>query len=299
LKANFGVHIPIQGAYDYHAISRVSEVADSLGYDSLWVGDHFYLPSSAYSKIGSCGERPDKLDAWTILAAIAVRTKRIKLGTRVSPIPFYLPGKLAKIVTTVDIISGGRSILGAGGGWFKEESVSYGIGWWSHKERILRMQEGLEIILSLWKEERTTYKGKHYQVEDAPFWPKPIQKPHPPIWFGGSSNAIVEATVKYGHGILPLTNMTLDKFESLVLMIREAERRLGKTKSVALAPSLSYPNGIGGTSSKWIETIEPYFEKGASSIIIDFSQNYVPVNTAVKFLEEFAGKIFPQYRSGS
>ena len=117
------------------------------------------------------------------------------METRVSPIPFYIPPRLAKMVATADIISHGRTLLGVGAGWYKWEAISYGVGWGSHRERIEKMLEGLEIILRLWTQNRTTFKGKYYQVSDAPFWPKPVQKPHPPIWFGGYSDAIVEATV--------------------------------------------------------------------------------------------------------
>lgn len=295
MKASFGIHIPTHGSYSYESVLRVAAVADSLGYSHLWIGDHFYLPSSTYSKIGGEANRPDKLEAWTTLAAIAAKTRRIKIGTRVSPLPFYQPARLAKMVTTVDIISGGRANLGAGAAWFREEAVSYGIGWWSHKERMLRMLEALEIVLRLWKEERTTYSGKYYQVEDAPFWPKPIQKPHPPIWFGGTSKAILEATAKYGSGLLPPTDSPLEKLRSLTSKIREAEGRSGKTENVIVAPSLSYPHGVGEDPSEWHRTIESFLQTGASSIMIDFSQSDVPPQVAVEFLDEFAEKVLPQY----
>ncbi|MBS7617272.1 LLM class flavin-dependent oxidoreductase, partial [Candidatus Bathyarchaeota archaeon] len=193
MHLKFGVHLPTHGEYGYREILEVSLVADELGFDSLWVGDHFYLPREFYEKTGWNPDKPNKLDAWTLLSALATQTRRIRLGTRVSPLPFYEPARLAKIIATVDIISRGRVNFGVGAGWFKDEAVSYGIYWGRHESRIFRMLEALEIILKLWVEEgRVTYMGEFYRVIEAPFWPKPLQKPHPPIWFGGSSEAILK-----------------------------------------------------------------------------------------------------------
>ncbi|MDH5441510.1 MAG: LLM class flavin-dependent oxidoreductase, partial [Candidatus Bathyarchaeota archaeon] len=97
MKISFGAHIPIHGAYDYEAFSKTSMLADKLGYDFITVGDHFFLPSGSYERMGGDPDRPDKLDAWVALATLAVDTKRLKLGTRVSPVPFYLPSRLAKV----------------------------------------------------------------------------------------------------------------------------------------------------------------------------------------------------------
>jgi len=137
LFLNFGIHLPTHSKYNYSDIVKISIIADSLGYNSLWVGDHFYLPEKIYMKTGGNPKKPNKLDAWTLLTAIAVQTKNIRLGTRVSPIPFYMPAKLAKIITTIDIISNGRINFGVGAGWFKDEAISYGFNWETHKERIV------------------------------------------------------------------------------------------------------------------------------------------------------------------
>ena len=113
----FGVHLPTHGEYGYAEVLKVSLVADELGFNSLWIGDHFYLPREFYEKTGWDPDKPNKLDAWILLSALAVQTKRIRLGARVSPLPFYEPARLAKIVATVDIISGGRVNFGVGAGW--------------------------------------------------------------------------------------------------------------------------------------------------------------------------------------
>jgi len=199
-------------------------------------------------------------------------------------------------VATVDIVSDGRAVLGVGAGWHKEEAVSYGIRWGNHKERIERMLEGLKIILSLWSQEKTTFKGKYYQVLEAPFWPKPVQKPHPQIWFGGSSDAILEATARYGDGLFPLTDKPQDKLKSLYHRLIEAGKRYNREKSPMLAPALSYPTGIGTEKSEWINKVESQLENGAGMVLIDFSAGKTPPREAQEFLKEFAHKVFPSFR---
>lgn len=290
------MHVPIHGTYDYKAFLKTSVLAERLGYDYITVGDHFFLPPESYKRMGGDPDRPDKLDAWITLAALATQTNKVKLCTRVSPVPFYLPASLAKIVATVDIISGGRTVLGVGAAWNRVEAVAYGVGWSGHKERIERMIEGLEIVLKLWSEDKTTFKGKYYHVVDAPLWPKPIQKPHPPIWFGGTSNAIVDAAVKYGDGIFPPTGTSSERLEDLFNRLREAENKQGRRRRVMLAPSLSYPDGVGKNPPQWIENIEELMDIEASLILLDFSTTYAPPDEAQKFLKDFAIKVFPKFK---
>ncbi|MEM1582131.1 MAG: LLM class flavin-dependent oxidoreductase [Candidatus Bathyarchaeia archaeon] len=295
MKLKFGVHLPTHGEYGYKEILEVSLIADELGFDSLWVGDHFFLPREFYEKTGWDPDRPNKLDAWILLSALAVQTKRIRLGARVSPLPFYDPARLAKIVGTVDIISGGRVNFGVGAGWFKEEAISYGVYWGKHGERISRMLEALEIILKLWVEDgRVTYRGKYYSVIEAPFWPKPLQKPHPPVWFGGSSNAILEATAKYGDGLLPLSNFSIEDFRRIALRISEIESK--KKRKILLAPSFTYPDGLGESPDEWLSRVEEYFRAGANMFIIDFSMTRVSPKRAIDVLEEFSRVVFPRYK---
>jgi alkanesulfonate monooxygenase SsuD/methylene tetrahydromethanopterin reductase-like flavin-dependent oxidoreductase (luciferase family) len=296
LRLKFGIHLPIHGSYDYKAFLEASIAADRLGFDYVTVGDHFFLPTDLYIKVGGDPSRPDKLDAWTALAAVAAKTEKIKMGTRVSPIPFYLPSRLAKIVTTVDIISRGRTFLGVGAAWHKEEAVSYGIRWGSHRERIERMLEGLRIILSLWSQEKATFEGKYYQVREAPFWPKPVQKPHPPVWFGGSSDDILRATARYGEGLFPLTDMQPDKLEELHRRLVDLGRQCNREKPPILAPAISYPDGLGRKKTEWISRVESQVEIGAGLVLIDFSTGNAPPKEAEAFLEDFAREVLPSFQ---
>lgn len=296
LGLKFGVHMPIHGAYSYDAVLKVALSAEELGFDSLWVGDHFFLPAGTYERIGGDPERPDKLDAWTTLTAIATKTEKIRLGTRVSPIPFYLPGRLSKIVTTLDIISDGRAVLGAGAGWHKDEAVSYGVEWNRLNKRIEKMIEGLEVIKRLWTSNRATFKGKYYWVEDAPHFPKPIQKPHPPIWFGGHSEKILESVADFGDGWLPLEDTPIESFQEGGLKIRMKAMEKGRDpNNITFAPA--FPVRLEESFKEWIEKINRFIKVGAQHILIDFSETLIPPKKALNFLKLFNDEIIPNLMS--
>ncbi|MFQ6094680.1 MAG: LLM class flavin-dependent oxidoreductase [Candidatus Bathyarchaeia archaeon] len=292
----FGVHLPIHGAYSYEFVLKAALLAEELGFRSIWVGDHFFLPPDTYRKTGGDPSKPDKLDAWTTLAALATKTNRVTVGTRVSPIPFYHPGRLAKIVTTLDIISGGRVILGAGAGWHKAEAVSYGIPWLNLQKRIERMMEGLEIIVRLCRDERVSYEGKYYSIKEAPFFPKPLQKPHPPIWIGGSSLGILKATAKIGDGWVPSSDMPPRTFGESASKIKELAESYGRDPSkISLAAGVTFPTCLGKEPSRWGERVEMYFKNGAQHILIDLSQSLLSFKQVSEFLRLFARHVLPSY----
>jgi F420-dependent oxidoreductase-like protein len=171
---------PQQGA-SHDDLRRVAQLAEQTGYDGFFRSDH-------YVAMGGDG-LPGPTDAWLTLAALAVQTSTIRLGTLVTSATFRLPGPLAIGVAQVDAMSGGRIELGLGGGWFEQEHSAYGIPFPPLGERFDRLEEQLEIIEGLWKTpagERYTFAGKHYQVVDSPALPKPTQSPRPPIIVGGA-----------------------------------------------------------------------------------------------------------------
>ena len=159
-------------------LKQVWQEAEALGFDSLWTNDHL-LPSVGPS---------DKvnLEAWTLLAAMASLTSRVQLGTLVSSNTFRHPSVLAKMATTVDHLSNGRLILGLGFGWFEREHQVFGVPFPKMKERSERLAEALQLITALWGANPTaSFSGTYYRLRDAPFEPKPVQQPHPPILIGG------------------------------------------------------------------------------------------------------------------
>lgn len=172
---------PQQGA-THDDLLRVAKAAEDGGYDGFFRSDH-------YLKMGDGSGAPGPTDAWITLAALAVQTSRIRLGTLVSSATFRLPGPLAIAVAQVDAMSGGRIEFGLGGGWFEAEHHAYGIPFPPLGERFDRLEEQLEIITGLWEAPAgSTYdfKGKHYQIAGSPALPKPVQAPRPPVIVGGS-----------------------------------------------------------------------------------------------------------------
>jgi len=171
---------PQQGA-DYTTLLTVAKAAESGGFDGFFRSDH-------YLKMGSVSGLPGPTDAWVTLAALAVQTERIRLGTLVSPVTFRYPGPLAVAVAQVDQMSGGRVELGLGAGWFDAEHEAYGIPFPDLGERFSMLEEQLAVVSGLWAardDERFSFSGTHYTVTDSPALPKPIQRPGPPIIIGG------------------------------------------------------------------------------------------------------------------
>ena len=185
----FGLHHP-NFNFD-HRIDDSSQIidclknlvtrAETLGFDSFWVMDHFHQTPL----IGKPGE--PMLESWTTLSALSGITSRIKLGTLITGIIYRHPSVLAKIAATLDVLSKGRLFMGIGAAWDKPESIAYGITFPAIKERLLRLEETIQIIRKMWTEEPSaSFVGKYYQIQNAYCNPKPIQKPSPSIMIGGS-----------------------------------------------------------------------------------------------------------------
>jgi F420-dependent oxidoreductase-like protein len=190
------IRFGLQVAQQQTTVDELKEVwkeAEALGFDTLWTNDHL---------LASVGppEAPE-LEAWTLLAAMATTTTKVKIGAMVTNNVFRYPAVLAKMATTVDHLSNGRLILGIGSGWFEREHQAYGIPFPSVKDRTNALAESLEVITKLWSADPTvSFKGKFYTLTDAPFMPKPIQKPHPPIMIGGvGEKKVLPLVAKYAQ----------------------------------------------------------------------------------------------------
>lgn len=169
-----------EGTQIVQTLGRLVGSAESYGFDSFWVMDHFH-------QIRNVGEPQEPmLESWTTQSVVAGLTSKIKLGTLVTGIVYRHPSVLAKVGATLDVLSKGRLFMGIGAAWNVDESTAYGIPFPPVKERMQRLEEAVQIIEKMWTEERTTFSGKFYQISGAYCNPKPIQKPHPPIMVGGS-----------------------------------------------------------------------------------------------------------------
>ena len=162
-----------------HTVAHAT-AAERGGFESVWVMDHFWqLPA-----LGG----PDEpiLEAYTLLGALAARTERVKLGTLVTGVTYRNPAMLAKMVTTLDIISKGRAILGIGAAWYEPEHDGFGFDFPRAGERLDRLEEAVQICRALFREDRPSWSGRHYSITEARNVPRPIQHGGPPIMIGGS-----------------------------------------------------------------------------------------------------------------
>lgn len=166
----------------YNDLLRVARRAEECGFDGFFRSDH-------YLTMGSRDGLPGPTDAWVTLAGLARETSRLRLGTLVTAGTFRLPGPLAISVAQVDAMSDGRVELGLGAGWYEAEHRAYGIPFPATAQRFERLAEQLEIITGLWTTpvgSSFSFHGTHYQVEESPALPKPVQTPRPPVIVGGS-----------------------------------------------------------------------------------------------------------------
>jgi F420-dependent oxidoreductase-like protein len=191
-KPIFGVFMPqgwkmelvgIDGdAEKWNVAVDVALKAEKLGFHSIWVYDHFHnVPRPAHEAVFEC---------WTTMAAISQRTSTIRLGQMVGCNSYRNPGLLAKITSTLDVISGGRLEWGIGAGWYENEYRGYGFEFPKPKDRIGMLRESVEIVKSMWTNVETTYDGKYYRTVRANCDPKPLQKPTPPVWIGGGGEQL-------------------------------------------------------------------------------------------------------------
>jgi alkanesulfonate monooxygenase SsuD/methylene tetrahydromethanopterin reductase-like flavin-dependent oxidoreductase (luciferase family) len=173
---DFGIYVP-QLAFEYQDVLHRAQLCEELGFSSFWLFDHFYGP-----------QFPDlpALEGWTLATALLAQTTTLRVGHLVLCNNFRHPALLARMATTLDVISAGRLEVGLGSGSVEEEHHQAGLPWGSLTERSERLGEGLEILTRMFGSEKTSFEGRHYQLRDLPNLPLPVQRPRPPIHVGGA-----------------------------------------------------------------------------------------------------------------
>src|ERR671921_1433107 len=193
MAVDFGVFVPqgwrmdlveIEDPFEqYEAMTRVARVVEESGaYDSIWVYDHFHtVPEPTMNTV---------FEAWTSCAGLARDTRNVKIGQMVTCNGYRNPALLAKIASTVDVMSHGRLICGLGAGWYEHEWRAYGYGFPDIPERMGMFREACEIVHRMWTEDKPIFHGKHYTIDGPINVPKGARKPHPELWLGGGGEKV-------------------------------------------------------------------------------------------------------------
>ena len=212
-----GLQIEPQFGFSYQDISDLARLCESVGFNSLWCSDHLFNNAQSVDQ--------DCLDAWTVLGGLAVETSTLRLGTLVSCVSFRHPPILAKIAASVDTMSAGRVDFGIGAGWKQLEYEAYGIPFPSAGERVTRLEEALNIVTQMWSQPTANYQGRYYSVVDAFCAPKPVQKPHLPIWIGGSQPRMFGIAARFADAINISGFPTLEVYKERLEGLRAACER--------------------------------------------------------------------------
>jgi F420-dependent oxidoreductase-like protein len=186
--AGAGVHrdTPMLDSLDRETVLRGVDVAVDTGLEGLWAPDHFML-----------GPKAEEFEVWTLLSALAERTDGVDLGPLVGSITYRNPALLAKMATTVDVLSEGRLRLGLGAGWHEEEHRAYGFEFPDVGTRIEMLEEGIQVVKAMFTEAEPTFAGEHYTIDGAMNEPKPVSQPHPPIVVGGAGPKMLRLAARH------------------------------------------------------------------------------------------------------
>ena len=297
MPVTFGTSLPSRGDMaGPDQLRSVAQRAEDLGYDHVWVSDHIILPKNEtsfypYATDGVPTFKPDEpyYEPLAALNFIAGCTKKVRLGTHVLIIPYRNPVLTAKILSTLDVLSEGRVILGAGVGWREEEFQAMGLD--TYKERGAVTDEYLQIYKELWTKDDASFQGKFYQISDTGFEPKPIQKPHPPVWIGGHSGPAVRRAAKFGDGWMPIglrppAILEPEELAEKIALLRKLTVAAGRPEN---AVTLTFSTGVvfndqSDRSRAWMQgnpeqiasDLQQYQSLGVSNFIINFQGRTVP-----------------------
>ena len=250
--------------------------AEQLGYDSAWVSDHVVVPRANIKNFGET-----IFDPLVTLGVIAGATSRVRLGTTVLIVPYRNAVVTAKMVSSLDALSGGRVVLGVGAGWVAAESAMLSVPF---KERGAMTDEYLDAMRELWTSPTPSFAGKYTQFSDVVFEPKPVQKPHPPIWVGGHTKAALRRTARLGAAWHPI-NRPPDELRAGRAEIARLCREHGRPDIPALtlrndvrilrpgesAPASTHAGRVlAGEPAALVEQVRELAECGVEHLVLEF-----------------------------
>ena len=291
---DIGCHLPTQGPLATgEALTTFAREAEKRRIASLWVSDHVIFPRKATGNYpgGRFPHPPDKpyLESVVALAAAAVCTSHARLGASVFILGHRHPVLMAKMLTSIDALSNGRLICGVGVGWWKEELEILGAPF---HERGRQADEMLRVFKALWTEDNPSFAGEYFRFSDIGFAPKPVQKPHPPIWVGGDSPGAFKRVVTLGDGWHATNKTPAQLTEALVRLraVADAARRPWGSIALSMRYSLKDEMLARGTQAV-VDELSGYKRLGLSHVMIDFRRD--DMAKMLEILELVTGTIRP------
>ena len=293
----------------FETMSRCAREAEQAGFDAIWLYDHFHtVPTPQLEATFEC---------WTSMAALARDTRTIRIGQMVTCNSYRPPALLAKMASCVDVMSHGRLILGIGAGWYQDEYEAYGYDYPDTPERLRMLRETLQVLKAMWTQEQAEFEGKYYRLRGAINEPKPVQKPHPPIWLGGAGEKVtLKLVAQYGDACN--FNADVQTVRHKLDVLREHCEAVGRDyasilKTIEFYTILGDPGEVDrvvldtarrtGQSEAFIREWHPHAgDAGHISQIIgeyvDAGVEYVIVNLPNAFeggvIRRFAEEVFPR-----
>jgi F420-dependent oxidoreductase-like protein len=271
----FGLDVS-QHQLTFDEIVKRARLAEDAGFDGVWVFDHF--------KALYADPKGPSLEAWTLLAGLARETTRVRLGPLVTGMTHRHPSVLATSVVTVDHLSNGRVECAVGAAWNEPEHRELGIEFPSVRDRLDRLEEGVQVLRALFTQEDVTFEGRHYRLEKATYQPRPIQQPHPPIWIGGTGRKrLLPIAGRYADVWHGWADDAAELAAMNVIIDRAAEEAGREPKDVLRASSLSI-------SEPWDDVKRSYEwmrEGGIDYLVVDWPSE------GRERLEEFIADVMP------
>jgi probable F420-dependent oxidoreductase len=299
----FGLSLPhFRRVASPEAIRRVAQRAEALGYDGIWVSDHIVIPDSAVDRFGSMFYEP-----LTVLAFAAACTSRVRLGTTVLILPYRNPVVTAKMLATLDVLSAGRVTAGMAVGWTEDEFKALGV---SFRERGALSDEYIAAFKALWTQDKPVFQGQHVHFEHIAFEPKPVQKPHIPIWIGGNSRRAIRRAVALGDCWHPTRPLAQDVKAGVAYGRELCSRRDRDPASlmIAVRQPLKFYHGIEasvrrrpllGSAQKIIDDLGQYADAGVHYVMLDTFYSgpeleHQTVEEMFETIERFAADVMPK-----
>ena len=281
-----------QGIDDVQAIVRLAIRAEELGFDSVWASDHIFNVSYVFERIG---DKP-YYDPLTILSYVAAVTRRIRLGTSVLVLPYHHPMRLAKAAATLDVLCGGRLILGVGVGVIEQEFSALGS---SYADRGASTDEAIAVMQALWTQAVPSHDGRLYRFSGMPFAPKPVQKPHIPIVIGGVSRAAIRRAARIGNGWHPMAMPPEVLHERMRYLAEQAQAAGRAVADIPVSMSLSLQGGragrltLGTTPAEIVRNVQVLASLGVETVVVAPSTDNVQEMTSA--LEMIAREVMPAF----